>query len=118
MEPGLGIKEGDFIIAVNGQTTKEMNDIYASLVGKSGTTVEISVNSLPSESGARKVLIQPIANESELYYYNWVHDNIDKVNKATNGEVGYIHIPDMGPGGLNQFVRYYYPQLRKKSSNH
>jgi tricorn protease len=115
MEPGLGIKEGDFIIAVNGQTTKEMNDIYASLVGKSGTTVEISVNSLPSESGARKVLIQPIANESELYYYNWVHDNIDKVNKATNGEVGYIHIPDMGPGGLNQFVRYYYPQLRKKA---
>jgi tricorn protease len=77
--------------------------------------VEISVNSLPSESGARKVLIQPIANESELYYYNWVHDNIDKVNKATNGEVGYIHIPDMGPGGLNQFVRYYYPQLRKKA---
>ncbi len=115
MEPGLGIKEGDFIIAVNGQTTKEMNDIYASLVGKSGTTVEISVNSLPTESGARKVLIQPIANESELYYYNWVHDNIDKVNKATNGEVGYIHIPDMGPGGLNQFVRYYYPQLRKKA---
>ena len=57
----------------------------------------------------------PIDDESELYYYEWVQGNIKKVNDATNGEVGYIHIPDMGPEGLNQFVKYFYPQIRKKA---
>jgi tricorn protease len=37
------------------------------------------------------------------------------VSEATNGKVGYIHIPDMSPQGLNEFVKYYYPQLRKKA---
>jgi tricorn protease len=57
----------------------------------------------------------PIADESKLYYYNWVQGNIEKVNKATNGQVGYIHIPDMGAEGLNEFVKYFYPQLNKKA---
>ena len=114
-EPGLGVNEGDFIVAINGESTKNMNDIYASLTGKAGRMVELSVNGSASESGARTVLVKPIADESELYYYNWVHENIEKVEKATNGQVGYIHIPDMGPAGLNQFVKYYYPQLRKKA---
>ena len=49
-----------------------------------------------------EVITKPIADESELYYYNWIQTNIEKVNKATNGEVGYIHIPDMGRDGLNR----------------
>jgi tricorn protease len=57
----------------------------------------------------------PISDESRLYYFNWVQNNIEKVNKATNGQVGYIHIPDMSPAGLNEFVKHYYPQLQKKA---
>jgi tricorn protease len=57
----------------------------------------------------------PTDDESQLYYYNWVQDNIDKVAEATGGQVGYIHIPDMGMKGLNEFVKYYYPQLRKRA---
>lgn len=114
-EPGMDIREGEFIIAINGQSTREMNDIYAALVGKADQPVEITINSKPAETGARNFIIRPIADESELYYYNWVHDNIRKVDEATNGQVGYIHIPDMGPNGLNQFVKYYYPQLRKRA---
>ena len=60
-------------------------------------------------------MVVPLADESKLYYYNWVQNNIRKVNKATNGEVGYIHIPDMGVDGLNEFVKHYYPQLNKKA---
>ena len=45
----------------------------------------------------------------------WVENNIRKVNEATNGKVGYVHIPDMGVDGLNEFVKYYYPQLSKKA---
>ncbi|MCB0261030.1 MAG: hypothetical protein KDE62_15105, partial [Calditrichaeota bacterium] len=66
-------------------------------------------------AGSRTVTVLPIRDESGLYYYNWVQDNIAKVDKATGGKVGYIHIPDMGPNGLNEFVKHFYPQLRKKA---
>jgi tricorn protease len=114
-EVGVDVKEGDFIIAVNGQPTTEMVDIYQTLTGFADKQVELTVNNSPSPEGARKNLVIPIQDESQLYYYNWVQNNIDKVNEASEGQVGYIHIPDMGVKGLNEFVKYYYPQLRKRA---
>ena len=113
-EVGVNVREGELILAVDGKPTNAMADIYASLVGKAGKEVELTVNSTASMTGARKVLVIPTADESNLYYYNWVHRNIEYVSEKTNGEIGYIHIPDMGPGGLNEFVKYFYPQLGKK----
>ncbi len=113
-EVGVDVNEGDFIIAVNGVSTSEMNDIYASLLDKGGKQVELTVNDSPKANDARKVLVKPITDESDLYYYTWVQENIRKVSEATNGEVGYIHIPDMSAEGLNEFVKYFYPQLNKK----
>ena len=60
-------------------------------------------------------MISPIADEYPLYHYEWVQKNIATVEKATNGRVGYIYVPDMGPEGLNEFCRYYYPQLDKEA---
>ncbi len=111
---GVGAKKGEFITAVNGKSTRDMKDIYQSLIGKAGKNVELTLNPKP-EAGGRKVLISPVRDEAQLYYYTWVQDNIRKVNEATNGEVGYIHVPDMGPEGLNEFVKYFYPQLAKKA---
>jgi len=113
-EVGVGAGKGDFITSVNGKSTKDMSDIYAALINKSGKNVELTINSSPAEGG-RKVLVVPINDESRLYYYTWVQNNIRKVDKATNGEVGYIHIPDMSAEGLNEFVKYFYPQLAKKA---
>jgi tricorn protease len=114
-ELGVDVKEGDFIIAVNGKSTKEMNDIYESLLNTAGQQVELTVNGTASDAGSRKVLVVPTADESGLYYYNWVQGNIKKVSDATNGEVGYIHIPDMSAEGLNEFVKHFYPQLSKRA---
>lgn len=111
----VNAKEGDYILAVDGIDLKNINDIYSTLVGKAGKIVELSINSKPETAGMRKVLVTPIADESKLYYYSWVENNIRKVNEATNGEVGYIHIPDMGANGLNEFARHFYPQLTKKA---
>jgi len=113
-EVGVDINEGDFIIAVNGESTSEMNDIYASLIGKANKQVELTINSEAKDKGSRKVIVKPVSDESGLYYFTWVHENIRKVSEATNGEVGYIHIPDMSAAGLNEFVKYFYPQLSKK----
>jgi tricorn protease len=113
-EVGVDIKEGDFIISLNGNSTDKMADIYNSLIGLADRKVELTVNSSPDNAGSRKSIVVPIADESSLYYYNWVQDNIHKVSEATNGQVGYIHIPDMGTEGLNEFIKHYYPQIMKK----
>lgn len=114
-EVGVNVREGDFILAVDGKSTKDMVDIYAALYGKADQQVILRVNTSAAESGSREVIVKPIADEANLYYYNWVHKNIDYVSGKTNGEVGYIHIPDMGVTGLNEFVKYFYPQLDKKA---
>ncbi len=113
--PGVEVKAGDFILAINGVSLKEVPDIFEQLAGTAGSLVELDVNSKPEMIGSRKVLVEPVADESGLHYYEWVQNNIRKVSEATNGEVGYIHIPDMGVPGLNEFVKHYYPQLGKKA---
>ncbi len=114
-ENNINAKEGDFIIAVNGISTIDMKDIYKALVGKVGKQVELTINTKASETGARKIIAVPIGDEANLYYYKWVQHNIDYVNEKTDGKVGYIHVPDMGPVGLNEFMKHFYPQLNKKA---
>ncbi|MFH0756834.1 MAG: PDZ domain-containing protein [Bacteroidota bacterium] len=113
-EVGVNVSQGDFITAVNGQSTREMADIYQTLLNTAGKTVKLTISSNASGTDAHDELVKPIADEASLYYYKWVHGNIDKVNKATGGQIGYIHIPDMGIAGLQEFTKYYYPQLRNK----
>ncbi len=114
-EVGVDIHAGDYITAVNGKSTQNVNDIYSMLLGTAGNQVMLSINKSAKAEGSREVIVVPVADESGLYYYNWVMENTRQVNEATNGEVGYIHIPDMGPEGLNEFVKHFYPQLNKKA---
>lgn len=113
-EPGIDAKTGDFIVAIDGIATNSVKDMFSLLVGKAGISTEISLNSKPQLAGSRKIVISPIADESPLYQYEWVQNNLKKVEKASNGKIGYIYIPDMGPEGLNEFARYFYPQLDKE----
>ncbi|MDR3297499.1 MAG: PDZ domain-containing protein [Prevotellaceae bacterium] len=114
-EAGVDATVGDFITHVNGKPTSELSSFYIALLDKADRQVELTLNAKPTAAGGRKVIVKPIADESELYYFDWVQANIDKVSKATNGQVGYIHIPDMSVAGLNEFAKYYYPQLNKKA---
>ncbi|MFO7722363.1 MAG: PDZ domain-containing protein [Bacteroidales bacterium] len=112
---GVNVKEGEYILAIDGNSTKDIDDIYILLAGKGNNVVELTISSKPTPENARKVVVKTITDESSLLYFNWVQENIRKVNEATNGEVGYLHIPDMVTTGLNEFVKYYYPQLTKKA---
>ena len=113
-EPGINVKEGEFITAIDGVPVTSVSNIYELLIGKADVLTELTVNG-SAAAGGRKVVIKPISNEYPLYHYAWVQNNIKTVEKATNGRVGYIYIPDMGAEGLNEFVRYYYPQLDKEA---
>jgi tricorn protease len=113
-EIGLNVKPGDYILAVNGIPVSSLANIYDALIGTAEKQVILRVNSSPSDSGARDITVVPTADESPLYYIDWVQHNIDYVNKKTNGQVGYLHIPDMGQEGLNEFTKRYFPQIRKR----
>lgn len=114
-EVGVNVKPGDYIIAINGAPTNTMNDFYAGLLNTAGKQVELTINNKAGTDGSRKAIVVPIADESALYYYNWVQKNIRYVDSVSNGKVGYLHIPNMGVDGLNEFIKHYYPQMNKKA---
>ena len=114
-ELGVNVSAGDYILAVDGKRAADLDNLYAALAGTAGQQVVLRVNSRPVEEGARDVTVVPIADEAPLHYENWVQGNIDHVAAKTGGKVGYLHIPDMGPEGLNEFVRRFYPQLNRQA---
>jgi tricorn protease len=114
-EIGVDVAVGEFIVAIDGQPTDRVATLYELLVGAAGREVQLRVNKEPKLEGSREVVVVPIADEAELYYQDWVKKNRDYVEKQTGGKVGYLHVPDMLTGGLIEFTRQFYPQLRKKA---
>ena len=112
---GVDVKPGDYILAINATPVSTLPNLYDALIGTAGKQVILRVNSKPTDTGARDVTVVPTDNEAPLYYLAWVQKNIDEVSKKTGGEVGYMHIPDMGRPGLNEFTKLYFPQIRKKA---
>jgi tricorn protease len=60
------------------------------------------------------VTIKPLTSESDLVYLDWISENRRRVDQLSGGRLGYLHIPDMGAAGLREFIKWYYPQLRKE----
>ena len=114
-QPGLDVKVGDYILAINGVPASSYKNIYQALVGKAGVTVALKVASKPSGEDSRTIYVKTIADESKLAYYDWVQNNIRKVEQMSGGQIGYIHIPDMSVAGLDEFTKLFYTQLDKKA---
>jgi len=112
---GVDVREGEYIVAVDGRSLGKTPDIYEALYNTAGRQVTLKIAAGPDGKGARDVVVVPVETENALHYIDWVEGNIAKVDKATGGKVGYIHIPNMGAEGLNEFVKHFYPQLRKKA---
>jgi len=113
-EPGVKVNEGDYVLAVNGRSLRAPQNPYELFVNTANETITLTVNSKPSEEGSHTVQVKPLADEFNLRELNWVESNRKKVDAATNGRVGYVYLPDMGGSGLNQFVKQYFPQIRKQ----
>ena len=94
-ELGVEAKDGDWIIAIDGQPTNEMTNIYEALVNKVGKPVSLQLNSQPVEKGSRKVTVAPIASEAEPVLSRLGGGTCKKVSDASGGRVGYLHVPDM-----------------------
>ncbi len=113
-EVGVNVDEGDYLLAVNGRNLGPDDNVYALLQGLGGGLVELTVSKSADGADPSRVIIEPLSSEDTLLYYRWVEANRDKVAAATDGRIGYMHIPDMGPNGIYEFVRQYYAQIGKE----
>lgn len=111
--PGVEVSEGDYLLSINGHPMTADHNPYRFLQNSAGKTVELTVNSRPMMDNARTVSVEPVSRESTLRYYDWVEGRREYVDSMSNGQFGYLHIPDMGGWGLLRFVRMFYHQARK-----
>jgi tricorn protease len=107
VRPDLQLKEGDYLIAINGRTLQKDEDYYRWLQVAKGQKVALTVNSLPSLKNARTYEVEPLRSDRSLRYNRWLTDNIRKVLKATGGRVGYMHINAMGAGNIGEFDKFW-----------
>ncbi|MGA2570648.1 MAG: S41 family peptidase [Terracidiphilus sp.] len=114
-EVGVDAQEGDYILEIDGRDLTAKDNPYELLRGKAGHAVQLRLNSKPVLDGSRTTSFKPITDEEDLIYLDWVTHNREAVDKATGGKVGYIHLPDMGENGIREFIRTYYPQIRKQA---
>jgi len=106
LRPGLtNVHQGDYLIAVNGEPLDPKEDPWAAFQGLADKPVLLTVNSKPSKTGAVDVLVQTLAGEARLRNLAWINDNRKRVEKLSDGKVGYVFVPDTGQGGQNELVR-------------
>ena len=115
-QAGLNVKDGDYIISVNGRPVDPTIDPYAAFEGLSGKTVSLRVNSKPSPEGARDVVIKTISQQQEmrLRHLEWIESNRKKVETLSNGQLGYMYMPNTGADGQTELLRQFYAQIDKK----
>lgn len=113
-EVGMNISVGDFVLAIDGEELTANSNPYRLLRGKADRPVRFTVNDKPQLDGAREVVFQPISEETKLNYLAMVLRNRERVDALSGGKLGYIHVPDMGADGIYEFIKWYYPQLRKE----
>jgi tricorn protease len=112
-EPGVKVREGDYILAVDGVSTRGVDNFWRLLENKADRVVTLTVNSTPSTTGARTERVRPIKKETNLRYLEWVQSRREYVEKASNGRIGYIHLPNTGAEGNRELVKGFYPQVDK-----
>jgi tricorn protease len=112
-DPGVNVKEGDFILAVNGMAIDPKKDPWAAFEGLSEVPVELTVNSKPNSSGARKVVVKTLSDETRLRNLEWIEENRRRVDEATDGKIGYIYVPSTGLDGQYELARMFYAQFNK-----
>jgi tricorn protease len=113
---GLGVSEGDYIVAVEGQVLSAPTNPFELLEGTAGRTVRISVNSSPSVEGAREITVEPTGDEGQLRSWAWVEDNRRKVEEMSDGQLAYVWLPNTGQGGYTYFNRMYFAQQDRKGA--
>jgi tricorn protease len=112
--PDLHVKPGQWLVAIDGRPLVKGEDYLKRLAGRAGQEVELSINDTPTLAGARRIVVKTVGNDTRIRYADWIRETRAYVDRASNGQIGYIHLYDMGGLGLRQFARDYPPQWNKR----
>jgi len=114
-EPGLNVKTGEYILAVDGRDMTADKNIHSFMENTDGKIVELTVGPNPDYYGSRVIKVVPIGNELSLRNRDWVEGNLKKVTEATGGKVAYVYVPNTSGQGHEYFKRYFFPQADRKA---
>jgi tricorn protease len=114
-EQGVDVKEGDYLIGIDGKEVTTSDNPYSFLENKANKTVEIKVNGKPLVADVRTSLIKPISSELELMSFNWVNERRAMVDKLSGGRIGYIYVPNTAGEGNRELFRGMYSYFDKEA---
>ena len=115
-QPGVNIREGEYLLAVNGRELKATDNIYSFFEGTANKSVILKVGPNADGKGAREVTAVPVASESGLRNLAWIEGNRRKVSEMTGGRVAYVYLPNTSTAGYTNFNRYYFAQIDKEAA--
>ncbi len=113
-EVGVDVHVGDYLLAITAATSRPAPTPMSCCRRRRIKPVEWRVSAGADGRGARTIRYQPLASEGSLLYLAWVNDSRARVERMSGGRLGYIHIPDMGEAGIREFIKWWYPQVRKE----
>ena len=113
-EIGVDARVGDYVLAIDGEDLAGADNPYRLLRHRADRPVSLTLNDRPAAEGAREVVFNPVTQERRLRYLTEVEANRRKVSEMTDGRVGYLHVPDMGADGIQEFIKWFYGQIRKE----
>jgi tricorn protease len=114
-EVGIDAHVGDYVLAINGRELEAGTDPYQLLQAAPDEPVEWRIAATPDGKAARTIRYRPLSSEADLRYLEWLTAARARVERLGAGRIGYIHIPDMGAAGLREFIKWWYPQVRKEA---
>jgi tricorn protease len=101
--PGVVVRPGDELVAVDGRPVDPVLGPWPLLAGTIGKPVELTLKS--ASTGSRQVVVVPLRDERRLRYQDWVAGRRRLVRELGQGRLGYLHIPDMMGEGWADFHR-------------
>jgi tricorn protease len=103
--PGIDVREGDFITAVDGVDTRTVKNFYQLLQGKGGHKVDLTISSRATAGTSRQIRVETLTSELNLRYADWVSARRAMVDRLSNGRIGYIHLPNTAVDGNRELFR-------------
>ncbi|MGC9995166.1 MAG: PDZ domain-containing protein [Terriglobia bacterium] len=115
-QPGVDVKEGEYLLAVNGRELHGTDEVYSFFLETAGQQTVLKVGPNPDGSGSRQVTVVPVDDEGGLRNLYWIESNRRKVDQLTGGKVAYVYLPDTSVGGYTNFNRYFFAQMGKDAA--
>ena len=115
-QPGVNVKEGEYLLAVEGRQITSSDELYAFFQETAGKQVVLKVGPNSDGTGSRDVTVVPLPSEDGIRNLDWIEANRRKVDELSGGKLAYVYLPDTAAGGYTNFNRYFFAQVGKEGA--